>query len=95
MLIPQFSLRSILAATAVCGVVSLVGAAAVRGTPWAAAVIIAIATLVVILAIHGLMFFVVWLLSLVTPGGRSPVVGQSPFAPTVVTLSAPGPAKES
>jgi len=90
MLIPQFSLRSILAATAVCGVVSLVGAAALRGAPWAGAVIIAIAALFVILAIHGLMFFVVWVLSLVTPRGRAPVVGHSPFAAT----AAAAPTKE-
>ncbi|HEV3341296.1 MAG TPA: hypothetical protein VG125_13090 [Pirellulales bacterium] len=82
MLLPQFSLRSILAVTAVCGIVSLVGAAALRGAPWGAAVIISIAALAAILAVHGLMFFVVWLLSLVTPGGRSVVVGQSPFAAT-------------
>jgi hypothetical protein len=88
MLIPQFSLRSILAATAVCGIVSLVGAAALHGAPWAAAVIIAIAALGVILAIHGLMFFVVWLLSLVTPGGRSPAVGHSPFAPVPAAAGA-------
>jgi hypothetical protein len=82
MLIPQFSLRSILAVTAVCGIVSLVGAAALHGAPWAGAVIISIAALAAILAVHGLMFFVVWLLSLVTPGGRSVVAGRSPFAPT-------------
>ncbi|HWB09880.1 MAG TPA: hypothetical protein VG826_11665 [Pirellulales bacterium] len=78
---PQFSLRSILAVTAVCGIVSLVGAAALRGAPWAGAVITSIAALAAILAVHGLMFFVVWLLSLVTPGGRAAAVGQSPFAP--------------
>jgi hypothetical protein len=91
MLLPQFSLRSILVATAVCGIVSLVGAAALRGAPWAAAVIIAIAAVGAILVVHGLMFFVVWLLSLVTPGARSPVVGHSPFAQTTVAA----PVKES
>jgi hypothetical protein len=80
MLIPQFSLRSILAVTAVCGFVSLIGAAAIRGAPWAGAVVLAIAALGLILIVHGLMFFVVWLLSLVTPGGRTTVIGQSPFA---------------
>jgi hypothetical protein len=81
MLAPQFSLRSILAVTAVCGFVSLIGAAALRGTPWAMAVVIAIAALALILAIHGLMFFVMWVFSLLLPTRRSGAVGQSPFAP--------------
>jgi hypothetical protein len=82
MLVPQFSLRWILALTAVCGVVSLVGAAALRGTPWAAAVVISIGALGLILAVHGLMFFLIWLLSLLTPASRSAATGQSPFART-------------
>ena len=80
MLIPQFSLRSILAATAVCGFVSLIGAAAVRGAPWAAAVVIAIAALGLILVVHALMFFVVRVLSLLPPLRGPVVTGQSPFA---------------
>jgi hypothetical protein len=80
MLIPQFSLRWILAVTAVCGFVSLIGAAAVRGAPWAAAVVISLGALGLILAVHGLMFFVIWLLSLLSPLRGPAVTGQSPFA---------------
>ena len=87
MLVPQFSLRSILAATAVCGFVSLIGAAALHGTPWAMAVVIAIAALALILAIHGLMFFVMWIFSLLLPARRSGTTGQSPFAPTTANES--------
>jgi hypothetical protein len=80
MLIPQFSLRWILAVTAVCGFVSLIGAAAVRGAPWAAAVVVAIGAVGLILMVHALMFFVIWLLSLVPPLRGRAVKGQSPFA---------------
>ncbi len=80
MLIPQFSLRAILAATAVCGFFSLIGAAALRGSPSAAAISLALLTLVVMLAVHGLVFFAVWLFSLILPGRRA-ALGQSPFAP--------------
>ncbi|HET6880006.1 MAG TPA: hypothetical protein VFI31_07615 [Pirellulales bacterium] len=79
MLAPQFSLRSIMAAMVVCGFVSLIGAAALRGTPWAIAVIIGLAALVLILAVHGLMFFVMWVFSLILPGRRTSTPGKSPF----------------
>ncbi len=84
MLAPQFSLRWIMAATAVCGFLSLIGAAALRDTPGARAVMIAIAAAVIILAIHGLMFFVMWLFSLVLPRRRSGTLGKSPFAASSV-----------
>jgi hypothetical protein len=82
MLAPQFSLRSIMAAMVVCGFVSLIGAAALRGTPWAIAVIIALGALALIVAVHGLMFFVMWVFSLIVPRRRSSVPGTSPFAPS-------------
>lgn len=80
MLIPQFSLRWILAVTAVCGFVSLIGAAAVRGAPWAAAVVVAIGAVGLILTVHALMFFMIWVLSLLPPLRGRVVTGQSPFA---------------
>lgn len=80
MLAPQFSLRSILAAMVVCGFVSLIGAAALRGAPWATAVMIGVAALVLILVIHSLMFFVMWAFSLLVPAKWSAAPGQSPFA---------------
>ncbi|HVA48458.1 MAG TPA: hypothetical protein VNH11_18990 [Pirellulales bacterium] len=80
MIAPQFSLRTILAVTAVCGFVSLIGAAAVRGTPWARAIMLALAALALILIVHALMFFIMWLFSLILPGRRAAGQGQSPFA---------------
>ena len=81
MLAPQFSLRSILAAMVVCGFVSLIGAAALRGAPWATAVMIGVVALFLILVIHSLMFFVMWAFSLFIPASWS-APGESPFAPT-------------
>lgn len=87
MIAPQFSLRWILAVTAVCGFVSLIAAAALRGAPWAAAVVIALGALLLILAVHGLMFFMLWLFSLLLPGSRSVASGHSPFASSTATES--------
>jgi hypothetical protein len=82
MVIPQFSLRWILAVTAVCAVFSLILAAAVRGSPWAIALSIAVASLAITLAFHGAVFFGVWLFSLIVPDRRRTTGGpaDSPFA---------------
>jgi len=87
MLIPQFSLRWVLAVTAVCAVFSLILAMALRGSPWAIALSIGVASLVVTLAVHGAVFFGVWLFSLLVPrrraaasGSGSPFAASSPFA---------------
>jgi predicted lipid-binding transport protein (Tim44 family) len=63
MLAPQFSLRTVLIATAVCGVISLIGGAAVRGSAFAAALVMALAALVLMIAVHGIIFFAVWVCS--------------------------------
>ena len=76
----QYSLRTVLAVTAVCGFVSLIAAAAVRGTPWASAIMLALAALALIMLVHALMFFIMWLFSLLWPGRRTVHRGQSPFA---------------
>lgn len=75
----QYSLRTVLAVTAVCGFVSLIAAAAVRGTPWARAIMLALAALALIMIVHAWMFFVMWLFSLLWPGRRTVHHGQSPF----------------
>ncbi len=81
MLMPQFSLRWVLAVTAVCAVLSLIAAFAIRGTAWAMALTLGFASLALMLAVHGAMFFAVWVFSLVLPRRtRQPgVVGESPF----------------
>lgn len=79
MLAPQFSLRAVLIATAVFGVISLIGGAAVRGSAWAAALVMALAALVLMIAVHGMIFFAVWVFSQLFSGRRAAAVG-SPFA---------------
>jgi hypothetical protein len=87
MLIPQYSLRSILAVTAACGFVSLIGAAAVRGAPWAQALVTSIAALALILLIHALMFLVMGLFSLLIPKRRFVKAGPSPFSTSATNES--------
>lgn len=75
----QYSLRTVLAVTAVCGFVSLIAAAAVRGTPWARAIMLALAALILIMIVHAFMFFIMGLFSFVWPGRRTVNRGKSPF----------------
>jgi hypothetical protein len=67
MLIPQFSLRWVLFVTAICAVISLIAAFALRGTAWAMALTLGFASLSITLAAHGILFFAVWVFSLVLP----------------------------
>jgi hypothetical protein len=60
-LIPQFSLRWILALTAVLSVVSFIISQALRGRPWAAGVTVAFAALVVAFLVYAALFAVAWL----------------------------------
>ncbi|MEX2121451.1 MAG: hypothetical protein WD847_17815 [Pirellulales bacterium] len=95
MLVPQFSLRWVLGLTAVAAVMSLVAAMAVRGSFWAAAITIALAALAVAMLVHGAMFFVIWLFSLVAPRSRRPASqrAETPFAASAPPLpGAPAPA---
>jgi hypothetical protein len=82
MLIPQYSIRRLLALTTGCAAVSSVFGLAVRGSRWAQGVSIAIAALMVVLLIHAVFFIAVWLVSVVT--GRFfrglAGTGRSPFA---------------
>jgi hypothetical protein len=91
MLIPQFSLRWIMALTAACAVFSLILAAAVHGSPWAIALSVGVASIVVTVAVHGATFFGVWLFSLLLPGRRyaKAVLAESPFAATSRTAIEP------
>jgi hypothetical protein len=82
MLIPQFSIRWLLALMTVCAVVfSIVGLAA-RGHAWAAGVSVGIGALVVLAFVYGSLFAVVWTFSVVTAPLRGGGAGSetSPFA---------------
>jgi hypothetical protein len=60
-LIPQFSLRWILVATAVLAVVSLVASEGLRGAAWAGGVTVGLVALVVAFLVYAMLFAVAWL----------------------------------
>jgi hypothetical protein len=83
MVIPQFSLRRLLAVMAGCGVFFLIVSMAVRGSKVPLGLAIGLSSVLLSLAIYGVMFFMVWLVSLLPFGrGRAAVeTGPSPFKP--------------
>ena len=80
-LIPQYSVRWLLAITTVCGVIFSIVALGLRGHTWATGVSIGILSLVVLAFVYALVFAVAWLFSLIVSlvgrGPRGP--GRSPF----------------
>jgi hypothetical protein len=64
-LIPQYSIRWLLAVTAVCAVVFSVIGLAVRGHHWAMGVSIAVGALVVMMVVNAVIFGLIWIFSLV------------------------------
>lgn len=93
MLIPQFSLRWLLAVMTACAVVFSIFGLAVRGSHWAAGVSIAIVSLAVVMLIYAVVFGLVWAFSVVTSQFRhgSAGSGRSPFAGRATASSTPGP----
>jgi len=90
-LIPQFSIRWLLAVTAVCAVIFSIVGLGVRGSAWAAAVSIGIGSLVILMLIYGLLFAVVWVFSLTTRSlGRSR--GRAAGSPFKSESAGSGPA---
>jgi hypothetical protein len=83
MLIPQFSIRWLLALTTVCAVIFSIVGLAVRGHAWAAGVSVGIGAVVVLALVYGSLFALVWMFSLVTAplGGRRGRSEMSPFGP--------------
>jgi len=81
MLIPQFSIRVLLAVTTACAVVFSIVGLAVRGSAWATAVSVGIGSLAILVLVSGVLFAVVWLFSVATStlGRRGARSGGSPF----------------
>lgn len=70
MLIPQFSIRWLLAVAALCaGVFSVVGLG-VRGHGWAIAVSVAFAALAILMLVYGALFGLAWLCGGTSDRGR-------------------------
>lgn len=79
-LIPQYSIRWLLAVTAGCAVVFSVLGLAARGDRWAMGVSIGVGSLVVLMGVYAMMFGVVWVFSLWADRKRRRAVGGCPFA---------------
>ena len=84
MLIPQFSIRWMLAVTAACAGVFTVVGLGVRGHTWAVGVSVAIAALAILMLVYAFLFGLVWAYASLTDRrgrkGRQPA--GSPFAPS-------------
>jgi hypothetical protein len=85
MLLPQFSLRWILAATAGFALVFLVISYAFRESAWAVGVTMAFVALSIVVCVHAVAFGVVWILSQITRRRRA----ASPFTPTRIQPGSP------
>ena len=81
MILPQFSLRWLLGVMSLCAVFFFVVHRAIAGSHWALVLSYAVSSLLVVMAVHALMFFGVWLFSLaVAPRSRrTTVAANSPF----------------
>lgn len=80
MLLPRFSIRWMLAATAVCGGFFVILAAAVRGQTWATALTIAVGSALLAFLLYAMFFAAAFVLSAVQGLQRQPPVVRSPFA---------------
>lgn len=75
MVIPQFTLRRLLAIVTVCCLVFSVFGLALRGSAVAMGVSVAIVSLVVVALVHAALFAVVWMFSVLLPSMQSPPIG--------------------
>jgi hypothetical protein len=94
MLIPQYSIRRLLALTASCAAAALVLAQAAKSAPWAVGLAACLATLIAAFGIYAGAFAGVWLFSRLTGRGRpahnQPVAAVGGSGPTVILPSPPG-----
>ena len=92
MLIPQYTIRTLLLITAGCAVIFSIFGFAVRGNTAAMGVSAAIVGLVVVLLLHAVLFGLVWAFSVVAARwrGKPTTAGQSPFASTPATPTTAG-----
>lgn len=80
MLLPRFSIRWMLAATAVCGLFFVVLASAVQGRPWAVAITIAVGGALLTFLIYAVFFAAAFVLSVPLGLRRQAPTVRSPFA---------------
>jgi asparagine N-glycosylation enzyme membrane subunit Stt3 len=95
MLIPRFSIRWVLAFTAVCAVLFLFARAAWQGQHWSGAIVLGIAFLAVTLLVHAALFAAIWAISLVYPNlpMRSQLPDGATRTPIAIDPTAPAVAQ--
>jgi len=81
MLIPQYTIRWLLGVTTACAGVFSILALGVRGVVWAAAVSIALGSLVILMLLYALLFALIWGVAMAVPRWGAPRAGRSPFRP--------------
>lgn len=84
MLIPRFTLRSLLVLTTVSALFCFVIGLAVRGQAWAVAVTIALSSLAIVFALHASVFAVAWCMALIGRVLQPAPVTTSPFINPVI-----------
>lgn len=83
MLLPRFSMKTILATMTGSALVFVIVGQAVRGSAWALGISMAIGSVVLALSIYALMFLIVWLCSLVLERDRKlPTAASGGFPPS-------------
>jgi Na+-driven multidrug efflux pump len=80
MLIPRFTIRTLLVLTTVCSVLAFVGGLAVRGQAWATAVSVAVGSLVLTLLCYGTFFGLAFVIASLHGALRAKSRGGTPFA---------------
>jgi len=82
MLVPQFSIRWMLAVTALCAVAFSLVALAMRGHRWALAISVGVGSLGLMMAVYAAAFGLVWLYAVATdrPNSKARRSGSGPFS---------------
>lgn len=94
MIIPRFTIKTLLGLMVLAAFMSLILAQAVRGQSWAIGVCVGLVSLFVALAAHSLVFAIAWVLAQArrlldtSPKARSPFASAGP-PPQIIPPSAP------
>lgn len=80
MILPRYSLRTLLVATVICALISFVVRQAGLGRPWAIGLAVTIAAGVAVIFSHMLLFAFANGLVAIRKSFRRPEMGKSPFA---------------
>ena len=63
MLVPQFSVRWLLALTGVCALLFWIFSRALGGSSWAVGISVVVISLIVVFCVHAVLFWLTWVLA--------------------------------